>query len=78
MSSQPVWRQAKDMLKEEGIAVADADSIKHLENPAAAQVQVPFRPLAIYIALPPALCCTLLALGQCCSIVTGQRVSLIL
>ena len=35
---QPLWRQSKDMLKEEGIDIAAADS--SASEPAAAQVQV--------------------------------------
>ena len=37
-SCQPVWRQSKEMLKEEGIEIAAADS--SAPEPAAAQVQV--------------------------------------
>lgn len=38
-SCQPVWRQSKEMLKEEGIEVAAGDS-SNAPEPAAAHVQV--------------------------------------
>lgn len=64
LSSKPVWRQAKDMLKEEGMEVADADSTTDLKDPAAAQVKVPSRPLAIHCLIP----CSLLLIASCNSV----------